>query len=679
MNQLRILSVGWLMLAFAVCAGAQRPVCWDDFAEWIYSAWDDEERANEDILEELYELHVHPFNLNDMADEQLEALMFLSDSQIKDIQYYVERNKPLASTGELMAVESLDAVTRTFLQLFCYAGDVPERNMPIGTLLKYSDNELVVRTDVPFYTKSAYREYSAEELEKSPNKAYRGNRLYQSMRYSFKATDRLEAGIRMEKDAGEKGADYVSGYAVMRNWGILRTAALGNYRLSFGQGLVMNTSLTFGKTMTLGSLGRMDRGIVRHSSMSETGYLSGAAATLGNDRWLFTAFLSHRNADGTMLKDSSGISSLKTDGMHRTPLEHSKKGNLGVTDWGGNIRFSYKAFDFSVTAAATHYSLPLMPKSDTPSSLYRLYNARGTDFSAYSVAYAYQGNRISVRGETAVSSEGGAATINTLQMALGDYNNLTVIQRSYGARYVAVNARSFGDNSRPQNESGLFVGWNTSMWRRIKIEAYVDAAYFPWMKYKVSGSSYSAEGMMQVVYAPQRNCSLALRYRVRARQQDGTTDGVTVLRYLTSHNLRLQCVYAPSKRLTLKTVATAVASSFASTGTETGFLVSENVRWHWNTGKGRIDLSFIYFDTDSYTSRIYGYEPSLLYVYGFSAYFYRGVRASVLATVPLGGGLSATAKLGGTRYFNRSSIGTGTEMIFSAHREDLQMQLRWRF
>ncbi len=679
MNKLKIFLYVSFMFAFAVCTNAQLPVCWEDFVEWVYSANDENEAVDEDILEELYELHCHPLNLNDMSEGQLEALPFLSDGQIEDIMHYIERNKPLVSTGELMAVESLDAMTRAFLQLFCYAGDVPEKTMTIAALLKRSAHEFVARTDVPFYTKSAYMDYPAEVLEKSPNKVYRGGKLYHSLRYSFKSMNKVEAGFQMEKDAGERGADYVSGYVLARDMGVLRTAALGNYRISFGQGLVVNTSSAFGKMMMLSSLGRQDRGIVRHSSMSETGYFSGASAALGNESWLVTAFVSRRNADGTMLGDSSGISSLKTDGLHRTSLEYSKKGNLEVMDWGGNIRLSCKAFDISATAAVTHYSLPLIPKCDTPSSLYRLYYAHGEDFAAYSMAYTYLGRRFSLRGETAVSSEGGMATINTLQMALGDYNNLTVIQRSYGARYVAVNARSFGDNSRPQNESGVFVGWNTSMWRKTKIEAYMDAVYFPWMKYKVSGSSCSVEGMCQISYLPHRNLSFALRYRMKTRQQDYKMDDMIELRYLTTHNLRLQCSYALSQYFTLKTAAIATVSSFAATGKEKGMLVSENLRWRFCSGKGRLDVCLAYFNTDSYASRIYGYEPSLLYVYGFSSYFYHGVRASVLASFPLAGGLSATAKLGGTRFFNRASIGSGTEMIDADHREDLQMQLRWKF
>ncbi len=679
MNIRRLIAWGWFILASVWTANAQQSVCWEDFAEWMSTINGDDEDANEELYNELYELHSHPLNLNNMTCEQLKVLPFLSENQIKDIMAYIELNRPLASTGELMAIESVDAVTRSFLQLFCYAGSVPQNKPTFRDWIVHSDNEAVIRTDFPFYTKAAYADYPSDILAQSPNKVYRGNRLYHSLRYSFNSMDRIEAGFQMEKDAGERGADYLAGYALIRNTGILHSAVVGDYRISFGQGLVVNTSSAFGKTMMLGNMGRLDRGISRHSSMSESGYFRGAAAALRYRNFRFTAFASWRDADATMLNDSSGISSLKTDGLHRTPLEYGKKGNTKVTDLGGNIRFAYNAFEISATAAATHYSLPLKPQSHTLSSLYRLYNAHGTDFSAYSIAYAYLAGRVSARGETAISSEGGAATINSIQFAAGDYNNLTLIQRYYSARYVAVNAKSFGNNSSPQNESGIFLGWNTSMLKRTKIEAYVDIAYFPWMKYKAYGSSYSTEGMWQVAYMPRKNLSFSLRHRIKARQQNYKTDEGTSLHYLTTNNIRLQCLYGPSKRITLRTTVVVVTSHFISDGIEKGFLFSENVRWHFRKGNGKSDFCIAYFNTDSYASRIYCYEPSLLYVYGFQSFFYHGVRASLLTVLPLRKGLSFTAKLGHTRFFNRSSIGSGTELIEASHREDLQVQLRWKF
>lgn len=205
MNIRRLIAWGWFILASVWTANAQQSVCWEDFAEWMSTINGDDEDVCEELYNELYELHSHPLNLNNMTCEQLKVLPFLSENQIKDIMAYIELNRPLASTGELMAIESVDAVTRSFLQLFCYAGSVPQNKPTFRDWIVHSDNEAVIRTDFPFYTKAAYADYPSDILAQSPNKVYRGNRLYHSLRYSFNSMDRIEAGFQMEKDAGERG------------------------------------------------------------------------------------------------------------------------------------------------------------------------------------------------------------------------------------------------------------------------------------------------------------------------------------------------------------------------------------------------------------------------------------------------------------------------------------------
>ena len=61
----------------------------------------------------------------------------------------------------------------------------------------------------------------------------------------------LLAGIQMEKDAGERGVDYVSGYVMLKDMGFVKRAIVGNYRLSFGQGLAVNTSMKYGKMIIM--------------------------------------------------------------------------------------------------------------------------------------------------------------------------------------------------------------------------------------------------------------------------------------------------------------------------------------------------------------------------------------------------------------------------------------------
>ena len=665
---------------------------WEDFVEVMADENDEDGGVDDEMLEGLYELHTHPLNVNTLTREDLEMLPFLGEEQIEGIVRYLEKNRPVMSLGELMMIGSLGKGQREMLRLFVYVEEKSswnddKRKTTLGELLKRGKHEAVWRTDVPFYTKVGFEDVPEEVLEQSPNKVYQGDRYHHAFRYGFASMNHLLAGIQMEKDAGERGVDYVSGYVMVKDLGIVKRAIVGNYRLSFGQGLAVNTSMKYGKMMMVGTMDRMDRGITKHSSTQESGYFTGGAATLQLGQWQLSAFASYRKNDGTYNADSTGISSLKTDGLHRTTLERSKKGNLGITNIGGNIHWEHHGLQLSATAIATHLAVPLAPKFDTPSTTYRFYNAQGQDFFVGSIAYSYHHQSFTFSGETAFSDtqrQNGAATLNALRWRVNSDNVLMLVGRYYGAKFVSLNGKAFGENSMVQNEEGILLSYTTRSLRNMVVEAYVDAMYFPWMKYQVSGSSRGYEGLVQTTYSPNSRWSLLARYRIKSKQKDfsNETGGIpfTTLSYKTQQNLKLQSNNQISDRIALRTSAFGVMTHFADTSNETGFAIGEDIRWQHPKTKYYIDFGILYFNTDSYDSRVYHYEPSLLYSFGSTFYDGQGLRTTLLASIPIvKQSLFINAKFGMTKYFNRETIGSGLDMINADHREDLQVQLRWTF
>jgi len=696
----------FVFLLLALLSGAawgQESRDWDSFVE-AYSDILGEDTGDaftdEDQMNDLFEIYSNPLNLNDLNEEQLRKLPFIDEIQVLDLLAYIQKNRPLLSTGELMAVTTLDYRARRLLQMFTYAGEMAPEKHSISDAWRRSKNELTVRTDIPLYTKMGYAKYDEATLEKSPNKVYQGTQPYYSLRYTFSTLNKLEAGLMLEKDGGEKGIDYWSAYVVAHNLGRIKTLALGKFRAQFGLGLVMNTQSSFGKVMTLSSLASMDRGFRKHSSMSESGYLTGGGITVNIGGGLeASAFASSSKIDGTVRKDTAAVSSLKTDGLHRTELEISKKGNLTKNDFGGNIAWQWNRLRLSATLVYTNFSMPLAPKYNTEASLYRYYNARGDHFLNYGLAYRYIGRKITFMGETALGEGGGVGTLNCLSTELGS-TKLTLIQRYYSAKYVSINGKTFSENSRPQNESGVYLGVNHRFSRKWNVEGYVDVMYFPWLKYQVSGSSYGVDALAQANYDDGKRHSLNVRYRMKSKQRnvkiEGEDDETQVqLHFNTTQSLRLQHGFTLNKHLRLKTTLTGSSASRKDTGTKWGFAASETATlsgiWkhkkplregqerEFYDDKWSVSLTASYFHTDDYSARIYIYEPTMLYSFGMRALYYHGVRAALVAKVPLLHNLSLIAKVAGTRYFDRSSIGTGLDLVPHNHKEDIQLQLRWKF
>ena len=153
-----------------------------------------------------------------------------------------------------------------------------------------------------------------------------------------------------------------------------------------------------------------------------------------------------------------------------------------------------------------------------------------------------------------------------------------------------------------------------------------------------------------------------------------------MLKYDTHQNIKLQLSYSLSPSITIRTSAIGNLITFGSNPNEKGFAIGENIRWQNPNTKCRLDFGITYFNTDTYNARISHYEPSLLYAFGSTLYYFKGVRTSLLASIPLfKQSLYINTKLGITKYFNRSTISSGLERINANHREDLQVQIRWKF
>ncbi len=661
---------------------------WEDFVGVMADENDEDYSVDEELFEQLYELHNNPININNATKDDLMMMPFLDEGMADAVTSYVEKNKPVQSLGELMFIRQLGKRERSMMRLFFVAGETGTNGKAITlpTLIRNTQQEVNWRSDIPLYKKAGYHPITAEEYKKSPNKVYRGDRYYHSLRYSLNSMNKVYAGVQMEKDAGERGVDYISGYLMLKDIGILKCAIIGDYRISFGHGLAINTSMKFGKAMMLSQAHRLDAGITKHSSTTESGYLTGAAATINVGKNVqASAFASYRNADATFNSNSQSVSSLKTDGLHRTKSEHDRKGNLGMTTYGGNIHWSNESLQLSATAVINHLSAPLAPAHNTQSTLYRLYNAHGTDFAVGSMGYSWHNKKITLTGETAVShndSANGMASVNTLRWNLDDYNTLTLTGRYYEAKYVSPNGKAFGENPTPQNEEGVLIGWTSNTFRNLQINAYADLMHFPWMKYQVSGSSYGYEGTVQAEYSPRRRWSFLARYRIKAKERDfkyrAYGKDVMRLMFKTSQNIKLQANYEASSSVTLRTSATGVTTHHGNKD-EMGFAISESVNWKSPQSKLHVSATVTSFNTDSYDTRIYSYEQTLPHALGFTSYYYKGIRTTLLADIPfMKDKLHITAKIGCTKYFNRDNISSGTEMINANHREDMQVHLRWR-
>lgn len=662
---------------------AQEP--WQhDFEQMFAYVEDTDENTLTLLFDELCDRYINPLNINTATREEWEKLSFLSEKQIEELQAYVYTHGPMKTLGELLLIKGLDLYTRNLLRHFVYIGDVNEskRSFSWKDMVRYGRHEAVARLDIPLYEKAGYKSYSDSILARYPNRCYLGDPFHHTLRYNFSYKDKVNMGFVADKDAGEpffdngneSGFDYYSYYLFLSNIGAIKTLALGNYRLRFGMGLVMNTDLSLGKLNTLSSMGWGGRGIKKHSSSSEYNAFRGLAATFRLwKRTELSAFYSYHKQDANLDKDLL-ITSWKTDGLHRTLLEYSKKGNVTNSLIGSNITSHFGPLHIGLTAVYNRFNRALK-SSD---KLYKKYDPRGKEFLTIGVDYQYYSPLFRISGETAMSRRGGWATLNRFQFTLWDDWNVTLLQRYYARNYHSLYGNSFSENSELRNESGVYLAVDVAPFSCWKFDGYIDFCYFPWFKYQVSSSSYSGEGMLRAVFTPHDEWNFTLRYRLKMAERDFTdVDKHRFLLFRYHHRFRYQQDYSPNRLITLSTIIDYNCLHHAELF-EQGSMLTQ--RFSWTPHKLPISLysSFSYFNTDSYSTRTSVYERGLIYSFSFPSYYSHGYHLGVVCQYAINKQLSTAVRFSHTHYFDRPTIGSGTELIDASHRQDISIQLRWR-
>lgn len=612
MRLILLCLVCWIVLE----AHSQEEHVWMPYLEQVMTAEAVEDGAWQQTYDLLCDLQQHPININSATRDELEALPFLSAQQVEELMAYLYRYGPMKSLAELQLITTLSKPQCELLRFFVVIGDAPVQ--------RHTTHELITTAHLPLKDGHWFR-------------------------YQLQYGDRLTVGLVGDQDADEPfmkgsnrwGYDFYSPYLQVKHWGRVETLVVGNYRVSMGMGLVMNNNFSLGKLAMLQNLGRNTNTLRTHSSRTET-FLQGVGATIKlNNRLHATAFMSYAPMDATLNADGSART-LLTSGYHRTATELVKKHNMHALKTGGQLQYRYDRLQLGLNVLYTHLDRLLHPNTK---QLYNLYKPQGCDFVNVSAHYGYANRRWAFNGETAVDGHGRLATINTLSLTTSYNLTLMALQRFYSYRYVALDAQSYSAGGHVQNESGGYMGivWQPSpSWQ---LTAYADYAYFPWVRYRHKGATWSTDYLLQANYTSQR-WQLNARYRLK-----GDTP---------SHRWRLAAERQWACGLALQAQWDA------------NYLTTEQEWGHWLSGRLAYEHQWLrfqtgvgYYHTDSYNSRVYGYENGPLYTYNLQQYAGKGVRYWLMMRAKINRHLALTAKMGTTNRTDRQ------------HQTDVLLQLRY--
>lgn len=659
----------------------------DKWVDYIQERVDEE--ADEAKIEALYaELSYradHPFDLNEATESQLKTLPFLSGGQIAGILSYREKYGKMNTLYELKQVEELDFETIHYLLPFVHIGEYPVEKLPVSVenLLKKGRNELQFRYDRCFQQKAGYKTYPDSILDRYPNRRYLGEPFYTALRYTYSFDDRIQGGLVAEKDAGEpfwtskhKGYDFYSAHLLIKDFGWLKTLVAGDYKASFGQGLILSHDFLPGPQMSATGLERRRNGLRRHFSTNEIDFFRGAGVTLQWKKTQWSAFYSYRRLDGAL--HDKVFPSLKTDGLHRVEGDWEKRGRIPMQTYGGHWQYADESLCIGLAALSYSFGSYRLEPDPHP---YNLFYFRGNRHWNASVHYQWKNNRLSFFGETAIAAGGAVATIDALRITPASYVSWLILYRYYDRRYQAFFGQAFGQTTAVQNEQGLYLGMELVPAARWKLVGYADFFRFPWLKYGVDAPSSGQEYKAEASYTPSGGFSVALRYRYKKKETNApaASSGISQVLPLAGQRLRLRSDWYPWPSLRLRTSAEGVLQKEVSGSSGKGLLITQAAGWKPPSGAFQGDLSVSWFHTDNYASRLSAYEKQLLYAFNSTSFYGRGLRLAFACRWDVAERLILSAKIGHTFYADRERIGTAQEEIDGPRKTDFSFLLRWKF
>ncbi len=661
------------------------------------------ERIVESILEEadknvdytelvntLNQYYKRPLSLNKATREKLLSMHFLNISEVNEILAYRDRYGDFVTLYELQAIESLDQQTlRWLLQFVTIRRDEEEVSLSLENIWKYGDHDLFIRSSRNL--EKTEGQQRRDTSNRATNTGYLGSpyRLY--TRYTYEYSDNLSLGFTADKDPGEEffrgahqdGYDFYSAHFYLSDIGFIKSLAIGDYHAQFGEGLVMWSGLSFGKTPDVMNIYKNGRGLRPYRSSNENQFLRGAGVTFQFGDAEVTGFYSDKpknaninQADSTSSFDQF-FTSFDNTGYHRTKTDLKDKNAIRETIIGGNVKYTFGKLELGATGVHAEYDVPKINEN----RLYKKFDFSGRSFWDVGVNYAWSYENIFTFGEAGYSHNGAIAYMQGVMANLGSGVNLGAIYRNYPKDYQAVYANAFSEAGGVDNERGLFLGMTLSPFQDWNINLYMDQFDFPWLRFRADVPSDGYEYLADVTYTPSRWFETYWRYKAQIKDRNlaGGESSMSSLTRYQRHNLRWNASYRTSGLFSFQSRIAYSHYNSELEANQNGVLLFQDVEYESRNDQFSLTARYGVFDIDGFQSRIYTYENDLLYAFSIPFFSDKGMRYYLLAKWEPARYLDFWLKIGQTNYRNREEVGSALNTIPGNKRTEVKAQIRLNF
>lgn len=667
-----------------------------DQMEEVFQQSDSEQVAHfGDLAQHLNDIRRKPLNINKAEEQDLQELRLLSDAQITALLQHRQYTGHFISVLELQTVNGFSTeLIRSLLPYITVSGDLDDYQVSLRDMLRQGSNELYLRGSTILEQEEGYRPAATQE-----DKRYLGNGHQYYLRYRHAYGNRLSLGLTAEKDRGEEffrgsnptGFDFYSAHLALRNYTKqVKAIILGDYTVSMGQGLIMLSGFSFGKTISGIGSKRSGQNLRPYTSAAESGFMRGAAAQIAlTEQWRLTAFISGLRQDGKLLDaDTTAqhgfgpafqtIGSININGYHRTPQEVADRRLILQQSTGATVQWKTRQHHVALNTVYSRLDNP-MPFREKPEALF---DFAGKAWFNTSVDYGLLFRHIQLFGETALSGNLALAQLHGIILPVDKNAALTVVYRHYDRDFHSFAGGALSESSGVRNEEGLYFGLEIRPGKMWTINAYADFWQHPWLKYGADAPSIGNEYRGRITYSIRRNLSLYLEIRQKNREAN-FRNNASAVDYLTMtqlRHLRIHLAKTINKGLEIRT---RLDLGDYDEGTEmpvlSGVSLYQDIIFKPVGMPFSLTTRFAVFDTDGFAVRFYHYENNMLFVASNQAYYQRGTRFYLNLRYRPHPQLTLEGRIAQTYWLNQQTIGSGLEQIDGPSRTQLALQLRYQF
>lgn len=640
------------------------------------------------LYEDLISAYEQKIDINKATVTDLNQLIFLSAEDVEAILAYRKNQGVFMSIYELQAVPGLSfekiSNLRHFISIESKSSISNQKRAYNVDELKDGKSELFLKWKFDPERRRGFKSVDGE----APSFIGDRNHIYGRYQYS---SSRVRYGGIYEKDPGEAytngtaetGLDYLSLHYQIENptsW--ISQLNVGDFAVSYGQGLIAHSAFGLGKSSFTTSIKRGRSRIRAYNSVAENLAFRGAAVQIApsNSNLSSSAFISYIPRDGNLdFSDSTRITeftSLQTSGLHRTTSERIDQDGVNELTAGASLTLEPLEKTRISAQVITHHYDKTFTASTRPFQLYRWSGDRLTNIS---IDYSTLIDGWNIYGEVARSSNGGWAHVHGVIKSLDPRLDIALLYRDYSPQYQSIYSNSFGESASTNNERGVYLGLEFRPSKQWSIRAFYDQWQNDWLRFRVDAPGTGREYLARIDYNVRRQKNYYIQYRYE--QKDQNTSLVTPIDFPVpqkTHRLRLHFNHHIGGGIQLRS---RIEGSLYQKDNESerGILIYQDLVRRPTGSPLSLSTRIAYFNVSDFDARIWAYENDLLLEYFTPSWSGEGLRYYVHMRYKFSSAIMGEIRWDQTKFLDREVISSGNTEIEGSFQSRIKAQIKWRF